>query len=175
VYTLFCGDCHCPEELSLLACGRLTGEFPNFNAELKSSIAYLDVMDSALTAIDIDMVEWKILEIVDFRDNPKTDCSVILQLKESLESQQIDTFLSSCNNVSTEGVHRHPKTPTYSLPYQPPNYVAILVFGFILSVLCLGGLLQYLFVKLSTFNAKLGRTNIKKSYRKVNKNYETPV
>jgi hypothetical protein len=174
VYTLFCGECHCPEELGLLACGRLTGEFPSFNDELKSNIAYIDVVNSALTTVNIDVAEWKILEIVDFRDNPKTDCSVILQLKESLKNQQIDTFLSSCNNVSAE-VHQHPKTPDYSMPYQPPNYVAILVFGFILSVLCLGGLLHCLFVKLSTVNVEHGKNNIRKIYRKVNQHDETPV
>jgi hypothetical protein len=117
-----------------MTCSHLTGSFPEFPSGIKSNIAYLDIMSSSLTKIDIDITTWPILKIIDLRHNNLTSCNVILGLKKYL-NESLDTFLSSCGDPT----QFTPRIPEYPLPNEPPTFIPMIIVQIILAMICITG------------------------------------
>jgi hypothetical protein len=145
VKCLECFPCYCPAALGLLTCPNL-GIWPTFNQELKENIGYIDVYNAHLESVNLNLAEWPVLKIVDFRGNEQMTCDALQTLKESLQRQSVDTFLTDglCINTTT---YERPMLPDYPLPCGEANnwlpimilevlFVFVSIGGFILCCLC---------------------------------------
>jgi hypothetical protein len=132
-------NCYCPGVIATLACGELVGRLPEFKEVVRIRTRYLDIMNSALTTLDIKPSHWPNLHILDLRGNPLTSCWAIQDVKERLENV-IDTILtdSHCFNVTLEPML--PDIPDFALPPHGsgvPGYVP--AFSAMLVIMCIGG------------------------------------